>query len=90
MELPKTLKSVGPHVREETILQSIATALHVLPHPVTGQSGKISNLEKCPGIFLNPEQPLILGVSITEEDIKKQEEKVSNARSKLREALKRL
>ncbi|KAI5726291.1 hypothetical protein M8J76_000065 [Diaphorina citri] len=90
MELPKTLKSVGPHVREETILQSIATALHVLPHPVTGQGGNKSNLEKSPGIFLNPEQPLIMGVSITEEDIKKQEEKVSSARSKLREALKRI
>lgn len=90
IDLPKTLKSVGPHVREETILQSIATALHVLPHPVTGQGGNKSNLEKSPGIFLNPEQPLIMGVSITEEDIKKQEEKVSSARNKLRDALKQL
>lgn len=36
VELPKGLKAVGPHVSESTLLQSLATALHVSGQPVTG------------------------------------------------------
>lgn len=87
MELPKVLKPVGPNVTEETIIQSVATALHVTSQPVTGQTGAKASLEKNPGVFLDPKQPLVQGVSITEEDIKRQEERVLNARKKLQEAL---
>lgn len=59
MDLPKTLKPVGPYVTEETLLQSVATALHVSSQPVTGQTGSKTALEKNPGVFLNPEQPLV-------------------------------
>ena len=59
MELPKTLRPVGPYITEETALQSVATALHVSTQPVTGQTGSKSQLEKNPGVYLNPEQPLV-------------------------------
>lgn len=59
MELPKGLKPVGPHVGDETLLQSVATALHVSTQPVTGQTGSRSALDRNPGVFLNPDQPLV-------------------------------
>ncbi|XP_065200388.1 methyl-CpG-binding domain protein 3 [Planococcus citri] len=88
MDLPLGLKAVGPHVSQETLLQSVATALHVSNHPVTGQTGSRSNLDKNSGVFLNPDQPLIQAVSICEEDIKKQEDKVNSVRKKLQDAIK--
>ncbi|XP_015116622.1 methyl-CpG-binding domain protein 2 isoform X2 [Diachasma alloeum] len=87
MDLPKTLKPVGPYITEETLLQSVATALHVSSQPVTGQTGSKSSLEKNPGVFLNPEQPLVQAVAIADDDIKRQEDRVALARIKLKEAL---
>lgn len=87
MELPKVLRPVGPNVNEDTIIQSVATALHVSAQPVTGQTGPRVALEKDPGVFLDPKQPLVHAVAISEEDIKKQEERVAVARRKLQEAL---
>lgn len=87
MELPKALKPVGPNVSEETIIQSVATALHVTSQPITGQTGTKSSLEKNPGVFLDPKQPLVQAVNISDDDIKKQEERVINARKKLQDAL---
>ncbi|KAK7866578.1 hypothetical protein R5R35_010423 [Gryllus longicercus] len=89
MELPRALRAVGPHVGEETLLQSVATALHVSTQPVTGQTGSRSALEKNPGVFLNPDQPLVQAVAVADEDIKRQEERVATARKKLQDALKR-
>ncbi|XP_044763528.1 methyl-CpG-binding domain protein 2 [Coccinella septempunctata] len=88
MDLLKGLKPVGPNVSEETMIQSVATALHVSAQPVTGQSGPKVLLEKDPGAYIDPKQPLVQAVSITDEDIKRQEEKVIEARRKLQEALK--
>lgn len=59
MDLPKSLRPVGPYITEETLLQSVATALHVSTQPVTGQTGSKSSLEKNPGVYLNPDQPLV-------------------------------
>ncbi|XP_014475896.1 PREDICTED: methyl-CpG-binding domain protein 3 isoform X1 [Dinoponera quadriceps] len=87
MDLPKNLKPVGPNITEETLLQSVATALHVSTNAVTGQTGPKAALEKNPGVFLNPEQPLVQAVSIADEDLKRQEERVAIARKKLQDAL---
>uniref|UniRef100_A0A6V7KVC9 Methyl-CpG binding protein 2/3 C-terminal domain-containing protein n=1 Tax=Bracon brevicornis TaxID=1563983 RepID=A0A6V7KVC9_9HYME len=87
MELPKSLKPVGPYISDETLLQSVATALHVSSQPVTGQTGSKTSLERNPGVFLNPEQPLVQAVTIADDDIKKQEERVAMARKKLQDAL---
>lgn len=88
MELPKSLKPVGPNVTEETIIQSVATALHVSTQPVTGQTGSKSDLMKNPGVYLDPKQPLVQAVNVSDDDIKRQEERVSSARKKLEEAFK--
>ncbi|KAF7996217.1 hypothetical protein HCN44_001849 [Aphidius gifuensis] len=87
MDLPKSLKPVGPYITEETLLQSVATALHLSVQPVTGQTGSKSSLEKNPGVFLNPDQPLVQAVAVGDDDIKRQEDRVAIARKKLQEAL---
>lgn len=86
-ELPKSMRGVGPDVSQETLLRSIATALHMSAQPITGQTGSRSVLEKHPGIYINPDQPLVQALSVTDEDIRKQEEQVHQARKKLQDAL---
>lgn len=87
IDLPKQLRPVGPNVREQTLLQSVATALHTSMHPITGQMSNKNALTTNPGVFVNPEQPLLHSCSITDEDIRKQEERVNGIRKKLQEAL---
>ncbi|EDS29406.1 methyl-cpg binding protein [Culex quinquefasciatus] len=87
LELPKRLKSVGPGVNEATVLQSLATALHHNTHPVTGQTASKTSLNTNAGVFLNPDQPLMHVATVTEDDIKRQEERVQYARLRLQEAL---
>lgn len=86
--LPRAIRSVGPNVNEQTVLQSIATALHVSSSPVTGQTAPKENLCTNSGAFVNPEQPLMFSVKISEDDIRAQEEKVNKARKKLQDLLK--
>lgn len=86
--MPKGLKPVGPNVDEVTLLQSVATALHVTSKPITGQNASRTALTNNPGVFLNPEQPLMHSINITEDDIKRQEDRVTTARKKLQEFLK--
>uniref|UniRef100_U5EQR4 Putative mbd-like protein n=1 Tax=Corethrella appendiculata TaxID=1370023 RepID=U5EQR4_9DIPT len=88
MELPKRLRPVGPNVNETTLLQSVSTALHINNHPVTGQTANKNSLQTNSGVYLNPDQPLMHLVSISEDDIKRQEERVQYARLRLQEALK--
>nr|CAG4638663.1 EOG090X0BDJ [Cyclestheria hislopi] len=90
--LPFMFKPIGPCVTPETALQSLVSALHTVVQGVsiTGQTGSKSALEKNAGVFLNSDQPLVQSIVITEEDIRKQEERVMNARLKLQEALRSL
>ena len=87
IDLPKQLKPVGPNIRDPTLFQSVATALHTSVHPVTGQMSPKNVLTTNPGVFVNPDQPLLHSCSITDEDIRKQEERVNGIRKKLQEAL---
>lgn len=86
-ELPLNMRAVGPHMSKDTLLRSIATALHVHTQPITGQMSAKDNLEKDPAVYLNPEQPLIHTMIISDEDIKRQELKVQSVRQKLEKAL---
>lgn len=88
IDLEGCLKPVGPFISEMTVLQSVATALHLNNGSITGQTASKASLLSNAGAFVNPEQPLIHAVNITEEDIRRQEEKVNNARKLLQEALK--
>lgn len=87
MELPKGLKPVLGPVSEGTVVQSVATALHVCQGAVTGQTGPKSSLDKNPSVYLDPRQPLVHQISISDDDIRRQEERVALARRKLQEAL---
>lgn len=86
-ELPSKIKAVGLQLGDETILRSIATALHINGHPITGQNKPKALLDKSPGVFINPTQPLVLGLHVTDEDIALQEKRVLEARERLKEAL---
>ncbi|KAH8336395.1 hypothetical protein KR059_006454, partial [Drosophila kikkawai] len=88
ISLPKTIRTVGPNVNEQTVLQSVATALHMLNAGVHGQSSTKADLTKNAMAFMNPEQPLMHAVIISEDDIRKQEDRVGVARRKLQDALK--
>ncbi|XP_032593283.1 methyl-CpG-binding domain protein 2 isoform X2 [Drosophila grimshawi] len=88
ISLPKTIRTVGPNVNEQTVLQSVATALHMLNAGVHGQSSTKAELTKNAMAFMNPEQPLMHAVIISEDDIRKQEDRVGVARRKLQDALK--
>ncbi|KAF8794730.1 Methyl-CpG-binding domain protein 2 like protein [Argiope bruennichi] len=81
-ELPRNMKGIGPELSDETLLRSIATALHVSGQPIVGQTNSRVMMDKNPSVYINPGA---LG-----KDIKKQEEKVQQARNKLRECLKEL
>ncbi|XP_055326673.1 methyl-CpG-binding domain protein 2 isoform X2 [Sitodiplosis mosellana] len=89
IELPRGLKPVGPHVDNGTLLQSVTTALHLNSTiAITGQTAPKSALTSNAGVFLNPEQPLMHAVTIHDDDIRRQEDRVTNARKKLQDALK--
>ncbi|KAG8456804.1 hypothetical protein GDO86_002550 [Hymenochirus boettgeri] len=85
MELPKGLQGVGPGNNEETLLAAIASALHTSSAPITGQLS--SAVEKNPSVWLNTSQPLCKAFLVTDEDIRKQEERVQHIRKKLEEAI---
>lgn len=87
LELPVNMKPVGPHMSKDTLLRSIATALHVHTQPITGQTSAKENLDRDPAVYLNPEQPLIHTMIISDEDIKRQEMRVQSVRQKLEKAL---
>ncbi|XP_063816109.1 methyl-CpG-binding domain protein 2 [Pseudophryne corroboree] len=85
MELPKGLQGVGPGNNENTLLSAIASALHTGSAPITGQLS--AAVEKNPSVWLNTSQPLCKAFIVTDEDIRKQEERVHHVRKKLEEAL---
>lgn len=89
IELPRGLKPVGPNVDNGTLLQSVTTALHLNNTiPITGQTAPKSSLTSNAGVFLDPAQPLMHAATISEDDIRRQEDRVTNARKKLQDALK--
>jgi len=59
LSLPKGVEGVGPNVGADTVLQSVATALHATNQPITGQTSSKDSLKSNPGVYINPEQPLI-------------------------------
>lgn len=85
MELPKGLQGVGPGSNDETLLSAVASALHTSSAPITGQVS--TAVEKNPAVWLNTSQPLCKPFIVTDEDIRKQEERVQQVRKKLEEAL---
>lgn len=92
MTLPENIKGLSPVMGRSSnniLLASISTALHLDRAPVTGQADQDSLL-KNPAAFVNPDQPLISGVQLSDADIAAQEVRVSRARERLADAIKAL
>ncbi|XP_057261713.1 methyl-CpG-binding domain protein 2 [Pezoporus wallicus] len=85
MELPKGLQGVGPGSAADAVLPAVASALHTSSAPITGQLS--AAVEKNPAVWLNTAQPLCRAFVVTDDDIRKQEERVQQVRKKLEEAL---
>jgi len=87
LDLPRNIQGAGPSLSTENLLQSIAAALHLNSQPLTGQTGSRTSLHKNPCVHINSDQPLVQSLSISDEDIKRQEQKVQDARKKLEQAM---
>lgn len=86
--LPKAIRPIGPEITEETAIRSLAASLHLRPQQViTGQQASRTVIEKNPCAFINPHQPLVSALCITDEDLIKQENRVRSARKSLHEML---
>ena len=83
-------RSTGPGITDHQLLASISTHLHISKDPASGQASATSNIEKNPTAFINPGQPLMCKVSVSDEEILEQEARVKEARQKLARAIKAL
>ncbi|KAI2796456.1 Methyl-CpG-binding domain protein 2 [Blomia tropicalis] len=93
-ELPSNMKGFLSSFDNDSLLRSVAASLH-MNHSTRGQDKHVLQKSKKelvdhdpdrvrnPVAFVNPHQPLFLSTTITEEDIKRQEELVMEARQKL-------
>ncbi|KAM8999533.1 LOW QUALITY PROTEIN: methyl-CpG-binding domain protein 2-like [Sarcophilus harrisii] len=84
MELPKGLQGVGPGNNDETLLSAVASVLHTSSAPITGQIS--AAVGKKPVVWLNTSQLCKTFIG-TDEDIRKQEERVQQVHKKLEEVL---
>lgn len=89
-ELPKNFKPVGPGVSGDIVLASITTSLHMSSGAIQGQKNSKYPADVDPAVFMNPEQPLIAATVVSQEDIDKQESKVTETRLKLAKAIEAL
>lgn len=92
MSLPPTvreLECLRGRSSTNTLLASISTALHLDKKPVVGQDPS-DELEKNPVVFLNPDQPIVGALQVSDQDIRQQELRVNEARIKLAQAVKAL
>jgi len=85
IDLPKAMQAVGPGTTPEELLLRIASQLHQGTTPISGQTS--SNVVKDPLVWQNTQQPLCKSFVITDDDIRRQESKVSAARKRLERAL---
>lgn len=90
LDLPRGIKGISQDLTKDTLLRSVATALHVSQGPVVGQLHAKGQQDRHPAVYINPDQPLVQALVVTEEDIRKQEEQVVMARKQLQAALQEL
>lgn len=56
---------VGPDPSDDTLLSTIASALHMSSAPITGQTS--ASTEKNPTVWLNTSQPLCKAFTVTDQ-----------------------
>ncbi|KAK7898734.1 hypothetical protein WMY93_019587 [Mugilogobius chulae] len=84
MDLPTGLQCIGPDPSQDCLLWAIASALHLSSGPISGQS---SSAEKNPAVWTNSNQPPCRGFTVSEQQIRDQEQVVNQVRRSLEEAL---
>merc|ERR1719206_384220 len=88
-KLPAHFKGLrGGHSRD-MLLASISTSIHLGSSTIRGQTAAKMNVEDI-SAFILPDQPLIQAASVTQEDVDRQEAKVTATRAKLAKALEAL
>jgi len=88
-KMPSHFKPVGPGVDTDILLASISTSIHLGSGNIRGQTVTKMNVEDI-SAFILPDQPLISATSVTQEDVDRQEAKVTATRAKLAKALEAL
>lgn len=88
LNLPNNVQGIGPELTTENILQSISAALHLSNMPVTGQNASKSAIQKHPNVLIDVNQPHIQQLIVSDDDIRRQESRVLEARKKLQEIMK--
>jgi len=90
--LPGHFKPMGPGVKNDVLLASISTNIHMNNGPIHGQSGGKGKLSEItdPSVYINPDQPLISKTVVSQDDVDKQEDKVKSTRARLAKALEAL
>ena len=83
-------RSTGPGITDHQLLASISTHLHISKDPASGQATALAPIDKNPAAFINPGQPLMCKVAVSEAEIADQEARVKEARQKLAQAVKAL
>ncbi|XP_015792661.1 methyl-CpG-binding domain protein 2-like [Tetranychus urticae] len=86
-DLPDNIKPVGPYIGNDTAFRSVISSLHLNQGPIIGQTAEKSVLEAHPDVFLDPKQPLVETMIISDDDIRDQEEVVNSLRRELALAL---
>lgn len=88
LSLPNNMQGIGPELTTENILQSISAALHLSNMPVIGQQSNKSAIQKNPNVHIDINQPHIQQLIVSDDDIRRQESRVLDARKKLQEIMK--
>jgi len=86
--LPPKVRSVGPGITDHMLLASISTHLHISKDSAVGQQTSLTLIDKNPAAYINPGQPLMNKITVSEEDINEQEVRVKEARQKLAQVVK--
>lgn len=84
--LSKGFKIVGPGIDEKGLLHALMAKLHTNTG-IRGQHTSIVALEKHPEIWMNVDQPPCTPFTISDSEVKLQEERVAKLRRRLAEAL---
>lgn len=89
--LPRNIRSILPdHISDDSVVRAIVTSLYDRNNTitVTGQSTPKQEINKNPAIFLDPYQPPTNYISVDENDLKRQEERVQHYRRELERIVK--
>lgn len=89
--LPQNIKPLIPeHISDDSVVRAIVASLYDRNTTVTltGQANTSQDVKKNPAIFLDPYQPPTHYISVDDNDLKRQEERVKLCRKELDEAIK--